>query len=147
MPRILLIHPNAAEAAERAGRIRHAGFECETYSGGGGNPFRALADNPPAGIVIDLARVPSQGGAMAVAFRQRKATRAVPLVMVEGDPEKTEKVRSLLPDAVFATWATIGAALRRAMRDPPERPIVPDTFAAYAGAPLARKLRIRKDLQ
>jgi hypothetical protein len=72
----------------------------------------------------------------------------VPLVFIEGDPEKTARVRGLLPDAVFTTWPRIGAALRRALRRAPgpkdAPPVVPGTFAGYSGTPLSRKLRIRE---
>jgi hypothetical protein len=145
MPRVLVIHWNAPEAAERAQRLREAGFEAESYAGPGGAGFRALAGNPPDAIVIDLARIPSQGGAAGIAFRQRKATRLVPLVFIEGDPEKTASMRAMLPDAIYTTWTKIGAALRRALRHAPRRPLVPDTFAGYSGTPLPKKLRIREN--
>jgi len=48
----------------------------------------------------------------------------------------------MLPDAVYTTWAKIGAALRLALRRRPSAPVVPETFAGYAGTPLAKKLRI-----
>jgi len=103
MPRVLVIHWNAPEAAERAQRLRAAGFDADFYAGPGGPAFRALSENPPDAIVIDLARIPSQGGAAGIAFRQRKATRMVPLIFIEGDPEKTANVRVMLPDAVYTS--------------------------------------------
>jgi hypothetical protein len=142
MSRVLVIHWNAPEAAERAERLRQAGFDAHSYAGPGGAGFRALAENPPDAIVIDLIRIPSQGAAAGIAFRQRKATRMVPLVFLEGEPEKTANVRAMLPDAIYTTWPKIGAALRRALRQPPRQPLVPDTFAGYTGTPLPRKLRI-----
>jgi len=145
MPRVLVVHWNAAEAAKRADRVREAGFDAEVYAGPGGAGFRALGDNPPGAIVIDLGRIPSQGGAVGIAFRQRKATRLVPLVFIEGDPEKTAAVRAMLPDAVYTTWAKIGAALKRAMREAPRQPVTPGIFAGYSGTPLPRKLRIREN--
>lgn len=145
MPRVLVIHWNASEAAERADRVRKAGFEAEPYSGPGGAGFRAIADNPPDAIVIDLGRIPSQGGAVGIAFRQRKALRLVPLVFIEGDPEKTALVRALLPDGIYTRWTKIGAALKRAMREAPQQPVTPDIFAGYSGTPLSKKLRIREN--
>ncbi|HMD71019.1 MAG TPA: hypothetical protein VKF41_06720 [Bryobacteraceae bacterium] len=149
MARVLLIHWNAAEAEARAERLRGEGFETSCFSNqrdGGG--FRALRDNPPDAVVIDLARVPSHGQAVGIALREQKATRMVPLVFIEADPEKTARVRGLLPDAVFTTWPRIGAALRRALRGaagPKDaKPVVPGTFAGYSGTPLPKKLRIRE---
>ena len=145
MSRVLVIHWNAPEAAERAERLRGRGFEADWYAGPGGAAFRALGENPPDAIVIDLGRIPSQGGAAGIALRQRKATRLVPLIFIEGDPEKTAAVRAMLPDAGYTTWPKIGAALRRALRQAPSQPLAPDTFAGYSGTPLPKKLRIRED--
>ena len=145
MPRVLVIHWNAPEAAERAERLRHAGFDADSYAGPGGAAFRALAANPPDAIVIDLSRIPSQGGAAGIALRQRKATRLIPLLFIEGDPEKTAAVRVMLPDAIYTTWTKVGAALRRALRQTPSPPVVPETFAGYSGTPLPKKLRIREN--
>lgn len=142
MPRVLVIHWNGPEADERAQRLRQEGFDADFYAGPGGPSFRALAANPPDAIVIDLIRIPSQGGAAGIAFRQRKATRTIPLVFLNGDPEKTANVRAMLPDAIYTTWPKLGVALRRALRQPPREPVVPDTFAGYTGTPLPKKLRI-----
>jgi CheY-like chemotaxis protein len=147
--RILVVHWNLAEAAGRAERLRGEGFEtcCFTDQRDGAG-FRALRENPPDAVVIDLARLPSQGQAVGIALREQKATRMVPLVFIEGDPEKTARVRGLLPDAAFTTWPRIGAALRRALRHPSSSkdatPVVPNTFAGYSGTPLPKKLRIQE---
>jgi CheY-like chemotaxis protein len=149
MARVLLIHWNPAEADARAERLRGEGFETTCFTNQrDGAGFRALRQNPPDAVVIDLARIPSHGQAVGIALREQKATRMVPLLFIEGEPEKTARVRGLLPDAVFTTWPRIGAALRRALRgaagpkDAP--PVVPGTFAGYSGTPLPRKLRIRE---
>ena len=145
MARVLLIHWNLAEAAGRVERLRRAGFETSCFTDHrDGAGFRALRENPPDAVVIDLARIPSHGQAVGIALREQKATRLVPLLFIEADPEKTTRVRSLLPDAVFTTWPRIGAALPRALRHPLRNPAVPGTFAGYSGTPLPRKLRIRE---
>jgi CheY-like chemotaxis protein len=143
--RILVVHWNSAEAAERAERLRGEGFEASCFTDQrNGAGLRALRENPPDAVVIDLARLPSHGQAVAIALREQKATRMVPLMFIEADPEKTARVRGLLPDAVFTTWPRIGAALRRALRHPLQAPAVPGTFAGYSGTPLPKKLRIRE---
>jgi CheY-like chemotaxis protein len=140
--RILLVHWNAGEAEQRAAILRRAGYAVECYSSHGGEDLRPLRDDPPRAIVIDLSRLPSHGRAVATWLRQQKATRHVPLVFVEGDPEKTARVRRLLPDAPCTTWRRIRGALREALARPPERPVVPGTMAGYAGTPLPKKLGI-----
>jgi CheY-like chemotaxis protein len=145
VPRILVVHWSPAEAAARAERLRREGFETSCFTDQrDGAGFRALRENPPDAVVIDLARLPSHGQAVAIALREQKATRMVPLVFIPADPEKTARVRGLLPDAVFTAWPRIGAALRRALRHPLQDPAVPGTFAGYSATPLPRKLRIRE---
>jgi len=146
MPRVLLIHWNAAEGAERMERLRREGFEATCFSNQrDGVGLRLLREDPPDAVVVDLTRLPSHGRAVGIALREQKATRMVPLLFIEGDPEKTARVRELLPDAVYATWPRIGAALRRALRRKPQKPVVPNTFAPYSGTPLPKKLRISEN--
>jgi CheY-like chemotaxis protein len=141
--RILVLHWNAAEAAERVELLRGARFQADyfarTDSDGG---FRMIRENPPDAVAIDLARLPSHGREVGRRLREHKATRHIPLVFLEGDSEKTAQTRALLPDAVFTTWPRIGAALRRALKTTIENPVVPATVAGYSGTPLPKKLRI-----
>jgi len=93
--------------------------------------------------VIDLSRLPSHGRAIATMLRQRKATRSIPIVFVEGDPEKVARIRETLPDAVYARWRNIRSALRAAIEHPPREPAVPGTMDAYSASPLPKKLGIK----
>jgi hypothetical protein len=140
MPRILVIHWDPLEAGSLCGRIRIEGFEASPYPCRGAEGFRSISENPPDAIVIDLMRMPSYGRTMGALLRERKSTRMIPLVFVAGDPEKTERVRELLPDAVIADLLRIGPAVRRAIRQAPAEPVVPDG----SGIPLLTKLRIRE---
>ena len=143
MPRIRLIHWNAAEAAERAGRLSADEFrvnhaQLDTAS------LRDLRANPPDALLIDLGRLPSQGRDVGVAMRQTRATRTIPLVFVDGDPAKVSRVRQLLPDAVYTDWPNVRSALRQAIAQPPSDPVKPESaLAGYSGTPLPRKLGIK----
>jgi hypothetical protein len=144
MPRVRLIHWNAAEAEERIARLRAAGYEVDY--GGEMNPgtLRSWRDNPPAAFVIDLSRLPSHGRDVAMGLRGYKATRNIPLVFVEGEPEKVERIKSSLPDAVFTTWSRIRSSLKTAIAKPPSNPVVPESnLAGYSGTPLPKKLGIK----
>ena len=144
MYRIQLIHWNAAEAAERAERLRALGYAAAHDLPAGPVFLRALAHDPPAAVVIDLSRLPSQGRDMAVNLRIQGRTRHVPLLFVDGDPAKVARICELLPDATYTTWDEIGAALARAIAAPSVDPVVPGSvFAAYAGRPLVGKLGIK----
>jgi CheY-like chemotaxis protein len=141
--RVRLIHWKPAEASERAAILRSGGYEvsCETF---GPTSFKEMRKNPPDAVVIDLTRIPSHGRDVGLGIRQYKDTRYVPLVFVEGDPAKAERVRELLPDAVYTVWDQILEALKQALAHPPEAPVVPSsTLAGYEGAPLPKKLGIR----
>jgi CheY-like chemotaxis protein len=140
--RVALVHWNAAEAAERVERLRGAGFDAEALSEVGPGVLRALAAEPPDAIAIDLTRLPSHGGAVGTALRQRKGTRAIPLLFIEGDAGKAARIRALLPDAAFTTWAGVAEAVREALKRPPAAPVVPGAFDVYSGTPLLKKLRI-----
>lgn len=140
MPRILVIHWDPVEAGPLCDRIRREGFEASSYPCRGDGGFRSISESPPEAIVIDLMRMPSYGRAMGALLRERKSTRTIPLVFIAGDPEKTERVRELLPDAIFTDLLRVGPAVRRVIRQAPVEPVVPDG----ARIPLLRKLRIRE---
>jgi hypothetical protein len=147
LERVRLIHWNAEEAAERAEWLTALGYAAEHELVSDPALTRQLGSNPPAAIIIDLSRLPSQGRDVALLLRRRKATRQVPLVFVGGDPAKVVCVKELLPDAIYTSWAGIGDALREAIASPPSDPVVPQSqFAAYAGKPLCEKLRIKENL-
>jgi len=143
MAYVRLIHWNAAEAEERADELRSAGYDVvsDPLDQAG---LRALRKDPPRAVVIDLSRLPSQGRDVALGIRKYKATRHVPLVFVEGDPEKVARIKELLPDAVYTTWNRIRSSLKRAISNPPQDPVVPDSvMAPYKGTPLPKKLGIK----
>jgi CheY-like chemotaxis protein len=125
MARLLLVHWNAAEAAVRRRRLAALGHVASASPPDGRTAFRRAAANPPDAVVIDLSRLPSHGRDVALALRERRSTRTVPLVFLDGEPAKVRRLRALLPDATFATW--------RGVR-----------MSAYAGTPLWKKLGIRE---
>lgn len=146
MPRIRLIHWKAVEAPPRVALLEAAGYEVD-YEDRLADPpalLRDLRSAPPSAIVIDLTRLPSHGLQAALGLRQAKGTRHVPLVFAEGDPEKVERIRNTLPDAVYTSWSHIRSSLRQAIAHPPEDPIKPHSVMdGYSGTPLPKKLGIK----
>jgi len=109
-----------------------------------GRQLRALVEDPPAAVLIDLSRSPSMGRDLGIALRVRASTRHVPLVFLEGAPLKVDNVREVLPDAHYAVWAEIASALDRALGRPLVDPVVPGSaLAGYSGTPLPKKLGIK----
>lgn len=143
MKRITLIHWNVSEAESRARRLRSAGYDAEALAPQGARALRDLRGNPPDAFLIDLSRLPSQGRAVATLLRQQKETRRVPIVFVDGAPEKIARIRETLPDAVYAEWERVVDSLRSAIENPPAEPSVPGTMDAYSASSLPTKLGIR----
>lgn len=82
----------------------------------------------PEAIVIDLSITPARGRDWAVALRGRKSTRHIPIVFVDGEPEKVQKIRDLLPDAVYTTLDQVAKVVKRAIRKAPAAPVVPPQY-------------------
>ncbi|HXK06072.1 MAG TPA: hypothetical protein VMS37_26975 [Verrucomicrobiae bacterium] len=141
MPRVLVIHREAVEAAAWAARLHADGFDAAPYTGLGTKGFRGIRAAPPDAIVIDLTRLPSYGKYMGAALREQKALRAIPLVFIEGDPGKAAQVRAMLPDAVYTQWRNAAAAIHKAIRRAPAEPVAPKMWHR----PLLDKLGIRDD--
>lgn len=144
MKRIRLIHWNLREAKERAGCLKKMGFAVVYDLPEGPVFLRELSKTPPDAVVIDLSRLPSQGRDMTLAIRHQKATRYIPLVFVEGEPEKVDRIKEHLPDVIYTTWNRIGSALKSAMAHPPAVSVVPrSVFEGYSNTPLFKKLGIK----
>jgi CheY-like chemotaxis protein len=140
--RVVLIHWNADEGRERAERLRKAGFSIGFEPTTPASMKRA-AERPPDAFVIDLSRLPSHGREVATRLRERKGTQNVPLVFVDGEKEKVDKVRRALPGAVFTSWSRVDDAVKRAIARPPKPPVGTSQRAGYSGTPLPQKLGIK----
>jgi CheY-like chemotaxis protein len=145
MGRILLVHWNESEAAERArGLVKH-GHEVLTLWNSEKPGLDRIRNTPPDVFVIDLTRLPSQGREIAGYFRRIKATRNIPILFVDGDSERVKRARALIPDAEFTTSTDIKKAIKRAIRKQPAKPVVPGAMAGYSGTLLPKKLGIREN--
>ena len=145
MSRILLVHWNQAEAAERAQKLAKLGHEVTTlWNSKDSSQFKPNG-TPPDLFVIDLGRIPSHGREIAGYFRRQKATRNVPILFLGGDGGHIAKTRNLLPDASFSEWRSIKSAIAKAVISAPQMPVVPGTMAGYSGTPLPKKLGIREN--
>lgn len=142
-PRVYWVHWKAEETHQRAAPLRAAGFAID---GGPVDPdvLRKLRREPPSAVVIDLSRLPSHGRDVGLGLRGIKATRHVPLVFVDGPRDKVDRIRKLLPDAVYTSRGRIRTSLERAIARPPASPVVPQSsMEGYSGVPLAKKLGIK----
>ncbi|WP_321476083.1 hypothetical protein [uncultured Paludibaculum sp.] len=144
MARITLVHWNADEAAARLRQLEAAGHQAVHWAPSSGDDIKRL---PAADlVVIDLSRIPSRGRDVGTFLRRGKATRSIPLLFLDGDPEKVERVRAVLPDAAYGAWTQAGSVVKRVLKAAmPAKLAVPDAMAGYSGTPLVKKLIIREN--
>lgn len=143
MRRIRLIHWKAEEALQVAEALKSAGFEVDYDGKPAPEIMRALRTHPPDAVVIDLSRLPSHGREIATALRANKQTRRVPILFLDGAPEKVSIVKEKLPDAAYCERPRLAATLRKCIKDVPENPIVPmQMMDRYAARTTAQKLGI-----
>ena len=137
--RVVLISwtPDVSKALDH---LRPLADEVDVVAPTGPPELKALADNPPDAIVIDLDRRPSDGLVIGIQLRRQPRTRHTPQVFAGGNPDKVERVRSVLHDAHYSDWEGIATQVRTAIERPPEDPVVPDAMAPYAGVSLEQKL-------
>ena len=146
MKRVRLVHWKPEEAAPLAESLRDAGYRVDYDQRVDYHVSQAVRAEQPAAVVIDLSRLPSHGREVGTFLRGGKATRHIPLVFVNGAPEKVDAVRAKLPDAVYTTTARLRSALRMAIAQAPASPVVPaQMMERYAGRSVAQKLGIAAD--
>lgn len=143
MKRVLLIHWNQDDAKQRVEQLRKLGFAAEWLAPRGGQGLQQFIRNSPDCFLIDLTRIPSHGRAIGAHLRQRKATRSVPIVFMGGEPDKVERTRELLPDAVYLEWKEVASLPDCISQAKACATVVPRTFAEYSKVPLARKLGVK----
>ncbi|MBM3725637.1 MAG: hypothetical protein FJW40_09455 [Acidobacteria bacterium] len=140
---ILLIHARPEEAETGAERLRSLGHVVQVH------PFATAGLTAKAAgaeaVVISLERLPAHGLAVGTVLRRTKRTRTVPIVFAGGDPEKVARVKAALPDALYAEWPKMGAALKKALAGGGRDVVVPpDYMERWAHRPLWAKLGIRE---
>ncbi len=141
---IRLVHWSEEEAPERAARLERLGYEVEATVPGTSIGIRDLTARPPAAFVIDLSRLPSHGREVARAVRRSKSLRFVPILFLDGRPEKVAQAADEFPDASFSTWEHAGATLAETISHPPLNPVVPvSDSGTRSGTPLPEKLGVR----
>ncbi|MBN1154906.1 hypothetical protein JXB12_08340 [candidate division KSB1 bacterium] len=144
MSTIRYIHWNAEEAEEAAKRIRSWNHDVLCDVPDSGQFIKKIESQRPDLIIINLNRLPAQGRDFAFMIRARKSTRFIPILFLEGQPDKAASIRDRLPDAVYTTWDRLAIDIERALAEGVSNPFVPASMMdAYKGKPLAEKLGIK----
>jgi len=141
MPRVRLFHWRAEEAKPLIADLRAGGYTVEYPGDEANGSWRSLRENPPHAAVIDLTRLPSHGRHVGAEMRASKSMRSIPIVFVDGDPEKVERIRKDLPDAVYTSRSRLVSALKRVR--PLADPVVAPRMMNRTDRTTAEKLGIK----
>ena len=141
MPRVRLFHWRAEEAQTLVAALRAGGYTVEYPGDKANGSWRSLRENPPLAAIIDLTRLPSHGRHVAAEIRASKSLRHIPIVFVDGDPDKVERVRQDLPDAVYTSRSRLVSALKRVK--PLADPVVAPRMMDRTDRTTAEKLGIK----
>jgi CheY-like chemotaxis protein len=142
MPRIRLFHWRAEEAKRLIAVLRASGYTVDYPGDTVNGNWRSLRESPqPVAAVIDLTRLPSHGRWVAAEIRATKSLRHIPIVFVDGDPDKIERIRKDLPDAVYTSRTQVASALKRVK--PLVDPVVPARMMNRTDRTAAEKLGIK----
>lgn len=141
MPRVRLFHWRAEEAQTLVAALRAGGYTVDYPGDKANGSWRSLRENPPHAAIIDLTRLPSHGRHVAAEIRASKSMRSIPIVFVDGDPDKVERVRKDLPDAVYTSRSRLVSALKRVK--PLADPVAPPRMMDRTDRTTAEKLGIK----
>ena len=145
MRRVRLFHWKSKEAEVLVAKLRAAGVEAAHRAETQSPSVRELKESGAVAVVIDLSRLPSHGKYVGAWVRGAKSTRHIPLVFVGGEAEKVAAIKKQIPDAVYSSIAGVGAALKKAIAQPPRDPVVPRQMMETApGRTAAQKMGIRE---
>ena len=145
MAHVRLIHWNGPEGRERKLRLASLGHRADFDYVEGPGLQRVLRTSVPEVYLIDLSRLPSHGRQVAMWLRSRKSTQHVPIVFVDGEPEKVARLKELLPDATYTSWSRLETALPKAVARRSVNPVVPPS-SIYTGRPVVEKLGIKEGM-
>ena len=150
MPRgtVRIIGASPSAAGNWVSRLEAAGYVIDEEPVTGPDDLKRMAQARPRAVVIDLDRAPARGRDIALALRQRVATRRIPIVFVASDRAVFTRLEALPLETMHAGPEDVVTALASALAMPPSgaAPTLPAT-AGYSGTPLPRKLGIKAGMR
>ncbi len=146
--KIKLIHWDKNQCEEKASLLKSLGHRVALEFLQDKETFKRIKEYPPDVFIIDLSRLPSHGKEIAVALRNIKSTRIVPIVFTEGEPEKVDRIKKILPDAIYSSWKSINSALTKAEKQKDTVKVVPlSMMERYSNTTLVKKLGIKENMK
>ena len=148
-PRICLGCWDEALAVDHAAALKRDGFDVSVVGSGMSGWITYFRNLEPDAVVIDLDRLPSHGREVGMILQASKSTRHLPLVYLGGLPEKVDRLRQEVPDALYAKWENAATTIEEAIALPVTARSVerPAPAQRDGQVDLARRLGIKADLQ
>ena len=150
MPRgtVRVIGTSRPAAGTWIARLEDAGYAIDREPVAGPEDLKRIARQPPRAVIIDLDRAPARGRDIALALRQRVATRRIPIVFVASDRSVFTRLKALPLETMHAGPEDVATALASAIAMPPSGAApTPAATAGYSGTPLPRKLGIKPGMR
>lgn len=104
---LVLVHWHAEESMQMAGSLRELGWNV----GVGLPELRDLRAKPPFAVLISLRRLPSHGREVADAIWYTQWGREIPILFIDGAPEKVAATRRKFPGAGYCAWEQLSERL------------------------------------
>jgi hypothetical protein len=111
--RLVLVHWNADECEELAGPLRAEDWQVQAVSDSDDLKLKDLRSSPPLALLISLRRLPSHGREAADALWSTKWGREIPVVFLDGEPEKVQITCARFPSALFTDHEGLAAVLEQ----------------------------------
>lgn len=113
MTRLFYLHWNEEELNQRLEALKDLPVEIISHWSGLTTP--EWGEKVPDIFVISLERLPSHGKEYASWLREAKKRKHIPLIFVDGKPEKVERIKAKFPDEIYCSGSRLPSAIRKVM--------------------------------
>ena len=145
---VRVIGASSTAAGTWIARLEVEGYAIDRQPVTGPDDLKRIATQSPRAVVIDLDRAPARGRDIALALRQRVATRRIPIVFVATDRSVFGRLKALPLETMHAAPQDVVTAVASALAMPPSGAApTPPAIAGYSGTPLPRKLGIKPGMR
>lgn len=111
MKTVFYLHYNEQELLDRVEPLKKAGYQVGYHFTTG--QAAKFGEQLPDVFVLSLARLPSHAKAYAQWIWETKKRQHLPIVFVDGTPEKTEPMQELFPKAIFCESKNLLSILKK----------------------------------
>jgi hypothetical protein len=111
MKNVFYLHYNEQELIERIASLQKAGYNIHSHFST--EKAAKFGEQLPDIFVLSLARLPSHAKAYAQWIWEAKKRQHLPIVFVDGVPEKVEPMQELFPKAIFCESKNLLSTLKK----------------------------------